>query len=109
MLYEALGEAPVGAVLDFSHVVASGGNEVDAIHRLDDRIGHMHPRDAVLGDINRSIGCGQVNFPAAIDALTTSGYHGQLQPRAGNPRHVAPRPAGRSRPGRALHHVLLQG
>jgi sugar phosphate isomerase/epimerase len=29
MLYEALGESPVGAVLDFSHVVASGDDEVD--------------------------------------------------------------------------------
>jgi sugar phosphate isomerase/epimerase len=76
MLYEALGDSPVGAVLDFSHVVASGGDEVDAVRRLDGRIGHVHLRDAVLGDINLSIGRGKVNFPAAVDALTTSGYHG---------------------------------
>ena len=36
----------------------------------------MHLRDAVLGDINLSIGRGKVNFPAAIEALTTSGYQG---------------------------------
>jgi sugar phosphate isomerase/epimerase len=76
MLYDALGESPVGAVLDFSHVVASGDDEVDAVSRLEGRIGHVHLRDAVLGDINLSIGRGQVNFPAAIEALTTSGYQG---------------------------------
>jgi len=76
MLYEALGEAPVGAVLDLSHVVASGGDEVEAVRRLDGRIGHVHLRDAVLGDINLTIGRGNVDFPAAIDALTTSGYQG---------------------------------
>jgi sugar phosphate isomerase/epimerase len=76
MLYEALGESPVGAVLDFSHVVASGDDEVDAVRRFDGRIGHVHLRDAVLGDINLSIGRGKVNFPAAIDALTSSGYQG---------------------------------
>ena len=76
MLYEALGESPVGAVLDFSHVVASGDDEVDAVRRFDGRIGHVHLRDAVLGDINVSIGRGKVNFPAAIDALTASGYPG---------------------------------
>ena len=76
MLYDALGDAPVGAVLDFSHVVASGDDEVEAVRRLDGRIGHVHLRDAVLGEINLSIGRGKVNFPAAIDALTASGYQG---------------------------------
>jgi sugar phosphate isomerase/epimerase len=76
MLYEALGESAVGAVLDFSHVVASGDDEVDAVRRFDGRIGHVHLRDAVLGDINLSIGRGKVNFPAAIDALKASGYQG---------------------------------
>jgi sugar phosphate isomerase/epimerase len=63
-------------VLDFSHVVASGDDEVDAVRRLDGRIGHVHLRDAVLGDINLSIGRGKVNFPAAVEALTASGYQG---------------------------------
>jgi sugar phosphate isomerase/epimerase len=76
MLYEKLGEAPVGAVLDLSHVVASGGNEVDAVRRFGDRIGHVQLRDAVLGDINRSIGRGEVDFPAAIEALAAAGYRG---------------------------------
>jgi sugar phosphate isomerase/epimerase len=76
MLYDALGDTPVGAVLDFSHVVASGDDEVDAVRRFDGRIGHVHLRDAVLGDINLSIGRGKVDFPAAIDALSSSGYQG---------------------------------
>jgi sugar phosphate isomerase/epimerase len=76
MLYDALGDTPVGAVLDFSHVVASGDVEVDAVRRFDGRIGHVHLRDAVLGDINLSIGRGKVDFPAAIDALSSSGYQG---------------------------------
>jgi sugar phosphate isomerase/epimerase len=76
MLYDALGDEPVGAVLDFSHVVASGDDEVDAVRRLDGRIGHVHLRDAVVGDIKLSIGRGEVNFPAAIDALISSGYQG---------------------------------
>jgi sugar phosphate isomerase/epimerase len=76
MLYDALGDTPVGAVLDFSHVVASGDDEVDAVRRFDGRIGHVHLRDAVLGDINLSIGRGKVDFPAAIDALFSSGYQG---------------------------------
>ncbi len=73
MLYEALGESPVSTVLDFSHVVASGDDEVEAVRRIDGRIGHVHLRDAVLGDISVSIGTrGKVNFSAAIDALTSS-------------------------------------
>ena len=76
MLYESLGDSSVGAVLDFSHVVASGDDEVDAVRRIDGRIRHVHLRDAVLGDINLSIGRGKVNFPAAIEALITSGYEG---------------------------------
>jgi sugar phosphate isomerase/epimerase len=75
-LYELLGEAPVGAVLDFSHVVASGGDEVDAVRRFGDRIGHVHLRDAVRDNINLSIGRGEVDFPAAIGALAAAGYRG---------------------------------
>ena len=63
-------------MLDLSHVVASGGDEVDAVRRFGDRIGHVQLRDAVLGDINRSIGRGEVDFPAAIEALAAAGYRG---------------------------------
>jgi sugar phosphate isomerase/epimerase len=107
MLYDALGEAPVGAVLDFSHVVASGGDEVDAVRRLDGRIRHVHLRDAVLGDINLSIGRGDVNFPAAIEALITSGYQGHYSLELEtHDIEDAERPAEAGRAGRYITSLL---
>jgi sugar phosphate isomerase/epimerase len=107
MLYEALGESPVGAVLDFSHVVASGDDEVDAVRRFDGRIGHVHLRDAVLGDINLSIGRGKVNFPAAIDALKASGYQGQYSLELEtHDISDAERPAEAGRAGRYITSLL---
>jgi len=107
MLYEALGESPVGAVLDFSHVVASGDDEVDAVRRFDGRIGHVHLRDAVLGDINLSIGRGKVNFPAAIDALTSSGYQGHYSLELEtHDISDAERPAEAGRAGRYITSLL---
>lgn len=107
MLYEALGESPVGAVLDFSHVVASGDDELDAVRRFDGRIGHVHLRDAVLGDINLSIGRGKVNFPAAIDALITSGYHGHYSLELEtHDIEDAERPAEARRAGRYITSLL---
>ena len=107
MLYDALGESPVGAVLDFSHVVASGDDEVDAVRRLDGRIGHVHLRDAVLGDINLSIGRGKVNFPAAIEALTTSGYQGHYSLELEtHDIEDADRPAEAGRAGRYITSLL---
>ena len=76
MLYDLLGDAPVGAVLDVSHVVAVGDDPVDAVARLGDRIRHVHLRDAAAGRINISIGRGEVDFPAAIGALAAAGYRG---------------------------------
>lgn len=76
MLYDALGDAPVGAVLDVSHVVAVGEDPVDAVARLGDRIRHVHLRDATPGRINVSIGRGRVDFPAALAALAAAGYRG---------------------------------
>ena len=107
MLYDALGESPVGAVLDFSHVVASGDDEVDAVRRIDGRIGHVHLRDAVLGDINRSIGRGEVNFAAAIEALITSGYQGHysLELETHDIKD-AERPAEAGRAGRYITSLL---
>jgi sugar phosphate isomerase/epimerase len=107
MLYEALGESAVGAVLDFSHVVASGDDEVDAVRRFDGRIGHVHLRDAVLGDINLSIGRGKVNFPAAIDALKASGYQGQYSLELEtHDISDAERPAEAGRAGRYITSLL---
>ncbi len=109
MLYETLGDAPVGAVLDLSHVVASGGNEVDAVRRFGDRIGHVQLRDAVLGDINRSIGRGEVDFPAAIEALAAAGYRGHYSLELEtHDIEDADRPTEAGRAGRYITS-LLQG
>jgi sugar phosphate isomerase/epimerase len=107
MLYEALGETPVGAVLDLSHVVASGGDEVDAVRRFGDRARHVHLRDAVLGDINRSIGRGEVDFPAAIAALTAAGYPGHYSLELEtHDIDDAERPAEAGRAGRYITSLL---
>jgi sugar phosphate isomerase/epimerase len=106
-LYEALGDAPVGAVLDFSHVVASGDGELDAVRRFGDRIGHVHLRDAVRGDINRSIGRGEVDFPAAIAALGAAGYRGHYSLELEtHDLDDADRPAEAGRAGRYITSLL---
>ena len=48
----------VGVVMDFSHVVASGGDPVEFVDRFGPRIEHVHIRDAVPGNINLSVGRG---------------------------------------------------
>jgi sugar phosphate isomerase/epimerase len=107
MLYDALGEAPVGAVLDVSHVVAVGEDPVDAVARLGDRIRHVHLRDALPGQINISIGRGAVEFAAAIRALTAAGYAGhyslELETRD---LDDADRPAETGRAGRFISSLL---
>lgn len=75
-LAEALGTAPVRMVLDTSHVVASGGDCVEAALAFGERLAHVHLRDAVPGDIHRSIGRGDVDFAALIRHLEASGYDG---------------------------------
>jgi sugar phosphate isomerase/epimerase len=107
MLYAALGDAPVGAVLDFSHVVASQGEETDAVRRLGDRIGHVHLRDAVPGDINLSIGRGQVDFAAGIAALSAAGYRGHYSLELEtHDIDDADRPAEAGRAGRYITGLL---
>jgi sugar phosphate isomerase/epimerase len=107
MLYDALGGAPIGAVLDVSHVVAVGEDPVDAVARLGDRIRHVHLRDAVRGRINLSIGRGEVDFPAAIGALTAAGYRGHYSLEL-ETRDIddADRPAETGRAGRYITSLL---
>jgi sugar phosphate isomerase/epimerase len=107
MLYDALGDAPVGAVLDLSHVVASGDDPVDAVGRFGDRFRHVHLRDAVRGDINRSIGRGEVDFAAAIAALAAAGYPGHYSLELEtHDIDDADRPAEAGRAGRYITSLL---
>src|SRR6478609_10461301 len=59
----------VGIVMDFSHVVASGGDPVEFIDRFGPRIAHVHIRDARPGEINLSVGNGQVDFARGLKQL----------------------------------------
>lgn len=77
-LASALERTNVGMVLDTSHVVAGDARVTDAATVMGGLLRHVHLRDAVSGDINRSIGNGDVDFPAALDDLTRRGYQGHF-------------------------------
>ncbi|MBJ8344311.1 sugar phosphate isomerase/epimerase [Antrihabitans sp. YC2-6] len=77
-LSERLTASRVGVVMDFSHIVASGADPVAFVERFANRIEHVHLRDAVPGNINLSIGKGDADFAAGIDALTRHGYRGHF-------------------------------
>lgn len=68
----------VGIVMDFSHVVASGGDPVDFVARFGPRITHVHVRDAAPDNINISVGRGTVDFARGLKALADHGYAGNF-------------------------------
>jgi len=78
LLTDALDGSGVGVVLDTSHVVASGATPDDFVARFGPQIRHVHLRDATPGEINLSVGNGDVDFPAALAALDRAGYDGHL-------------------------------
>lgn len=76
-LLERVPGESAGLVFDISHVVAGGIDEVALARELADRIEHVHYRDAVPGEINRSIGRGRADFAGVVAALTEHGYTGR--------------------------------
>jgi sugar phosphate isomerase/epimerase len=68
----------VGIVMDFSHIVASGGDPVEFVDRFGAQISHVHIRDAVPGNINLSVGNGQIDFARGMKALAGGGYAGHF-------------------------------
>ncbi|MDI2033708.1 sugar phosphate isomerase/epimerase family protein [Paenarthrobacter nitroguajacolicus] len=84
LLADRLDGSGVGIVMDFSHIVASGGDPVDFVSRFAGRIKHVHLRDAVPatatepGNINLSIGNGQADFGSGLAALRDAGYTGHF-------------------------------
>ncbi|MGW9414821.1 sugar phosphate isomerase/epimerase family protein [Arthrobacter cupressi] len=84
LLADRLAGSGVGIVMDFSHIVASGGDPVDFVDRFADRITHVHLRDAVPatgttpGNINLSIGNGQADFATGLATLRDAGYTGHF-------------------------------
>ncbi|MCP9000085.1 sugar phosphate isomerase/epimerase [Pseudarthrobacter sp. RMG13] len=78
LLAQRLAGTGVGIVMDFSHIVAAGEDPLEYLERHEDRISHVHLRDAVPGNINLSIGNGRANFAAGLRALAASGYTGHF-------------------------------
>jgi sugar phosphate isomerase/epimerase len=77
-LSERLTGTPVRQVMDFSHVVASGGDPAQFIDRLGEQISHVHVRDAVPGNINLSVGNGDVDFAHGLKTLEHAHYTGHF-------------------------------
>ncbi|MEV3903186.1 sugar phosphate isomerase/epimerase [Mycobacterium sp. NPDC050551] len=77
-LFDRLTGSPVGIVMDFSHIVASGGDPLDFVDRFAGRISHVHIRDAVPGNINVSVGRGDVDFAGGLKVLADTGYAGHF-------------------------------
>jgi len=68
----------VGVVMDFSHVVASGGDPAEFVARFATRIEHVHIRDAAPGNINISVGRGTVDFSTGLKVLADAGFAGHF-------------------------------
>lgn len=68
----------VGIVMDFSHIVASGADPTRFVTMFGPRIGHVHIRDAAPGNINLSVGRGQVDFGRGLKALADIGFAGHF-------------------------------
>jgi sugar phosphate isomerase/epimerase len=77
-LTDRLADTPVRVVMDFSHIVASGGDPEDFVDRFGESIAHVHIRDAVPGNINLSVGHGSVDFARGLKALADAGYAGHF-------------------------------
>lgn len=75
-LHDRLTDAGTGVVMDFSHIVATGDDPVDYIAEFGEAITHVHVRDAVPGNINVSVGRGQVDFATGVAELRRIGYAG---------------------------------
>ncbi|WP_114856238.1 sugar phosphate isomerase/epimerase [Brachybacterium sp. YJGR34] len=65
-----------GVLFDVSHVVASAEDPLDWARRLGRRIERVHLRDATPGDLNLSLGAGDVDFPALLSTLEDEGFTG---------------------------------
>ena len=100
----------IGIVMDFSHVVASGGDPVDFVDRFGPRIAHVHVRDATPGNINVSVGNGHVDFARGIKELAAAGYRGHfsLELETRDITHDQ-RPAAAARAGHYHHQSHLNG
>jgi sugar phosphate isomerase/epimerase len=106
-LSERLAGTPVRQVMDFSHVVASGGDPVEFISRLGGHISHVHIRDAVPGNINLSVGNGDVDFAHGLKTLEHVDYAGHFSLEL-ETRDITndERPAATARAGRLISALI---
>lgn len=65
-----------GVLFDVSHVVASAEDPITWARRLGPRIERVHLRDAVVGNLNLSLGAGEVDLSGVIAALEAQGFGG---------------------------------
>lgn len=78
LLADRLSGSGVGIVMDFSHITAAGEDIQAYLDRHQDRISHVHLRDAVPGNINLSIGNGKADFAGGLTRLAADGYTGHF-------------------------------
>lgn len=106
-LSQRLGDTSVRQVMDFSHVVASGGDPAEFVDRLGDQISHVHIRDAVPGNINLSVGNGDVDFAHGLKTLRHADYAGHFSLEL-ETRDITDdqRPAATARAARLISHLI---
>ena len=75
---DRLAGTPVQVVMDFSHIVASGGDPSQFVDSFAGRIAHVHIRDAAPGNINLSVGRGGVDFTHGLKALADAAFPGHF-------------------------------
>jgi sugar phosphate isomerase/epimerase len=68
----------VDLAFDVSHVAGGGQSVEGAWDALSPRIGIVHLRDAVPGDIRRVIGHGDIDFGALFQRMDDTGYAGDV-------------------------------
>jgi sugar phosphate isomerase/epimerase len=78
LLLDRLPASIAGLVLDVSHIQSVGEDPVAWVHEVASRVEHVHLRDARPGDINVSIGRGDVDFAAVLGALADERYAGSI-------------------------------
>lgn len=106
-LSERLSGSRVRQVMDFSHVVASGGDPAEFVDHLGAHIAHVHIRDAVPGNINLSVGNGDVDFDHGLKTLRHANYTGHFSLEL-ETRDITDgqRPAATGRAARLISHLI---
>ena len=99
-LTDRLAGSSVGVVMDFSHIVASGGDPFEFVDRFSDDIAHVHIRDAIPGNINLSVGRGVVELRPRFQGAGRCRIRRPVRIGTGNPRHHRRPATGGYRRGR---------